>query len=95
MQHKKASLLSTSLIAALIATTSVNAEPTRAFRFEDLGSGDHVRSELLARNAGLELKCSKDSTAASKKGKDGKCGEGKCSGAKKGAKTDSTKKSGH
>jgi len=104
MQRTKKGLLSGSLIAGvLLATTSLNAEPARAFRFEELGSGDHVRTELLARNASLELKCSKDSTM-SKKGKDGKCGEGKCSGKKKEMKKDGTmkgkdgkdtKKSGH
>jgi len=92
MQSKKKGLLSGSLIAGvLLASTSLNAEPARAFRFEELGSGDHVRTELLSRNASLELKCSKDSTMA-KKGKDGKCGEGKCSGKKKGMMKDSTMK---
>lgn len=92
MENKKKSLLSGSLIASiLLATTSLHAEPPRMFRFENLGSGDNIRTELLARNANLELKCSKDTTAA-KKGKDGKCGEGKCSGSKKGMKMDSTRK---
>ena len=93
MQSKKNGLLSGSLIAGvLLATTSLNADAAGIFRFEELGSGENVRTELLARNANLELKCSKDSTAMAKKGKDGKCGEGECSGTKKGMKKDNAKK---
>jgi uncharacterized low-complexity protein len=94
MQNKQRSILSGSLLAGvLLAATSIQAEPSRLFRFNDLGSGDHVRSELLAHNGNLELKCSKDSTST-KKTKDGKCGEGKCSGSKKDSTSKSTPKKG-
>ncbi|HVI48220.1 MAG TPA: hypothetical protein VM802_25355 [Chitinophaga sp.] len=98
MDNKKKSLLSGSLIAgALLATASLNSSAHELFRFQNLGSGETVRTQLLAHNSSasaLELKCGekgKSDSAMAKKGKDGKCGEGKCGGGKKGMKKDSTK----
>lgn len=94
MQNKQKSLLTGSLLAGvLLAASSISAEPSRLFRFTDLGSGDNVRTELLSHNGNLELKCSKDSTAT-KKSKDHKCGEGKCSGSKKDSTSKTTPKKG-
>lgn len=96
MENKKKSLLTGSLLAgALLGMASLQADASPLFRFNELGTGATVRSQLLDGNAAttrtLELKCGKDSTAAKSKSKEGKCGEGKC-GDKKGAKKDSAKK---
>ncbi len=98
MENKKKSLLAGTLVAgALITAASFSANAASMFRFNELGSGASVRSNLLENNVSanraLELKCGADSTktkdgkCGAKKGKDGKCGEGKCGAKKKGTKT--------
>jgi uncharacterized low-complexity protein len=96
MENRKKSFLASSVItSAIIAATSFNAGASGLFQYDNLGSGQAIRANLLQtmnNNRNLELKCGEkgktDSTTV-KKGKDGKCGEGKCGGSK--AKT--TKKS--
>ena len=96
MENKKKSLLAGTLVAgALITAASFSANAASMFRYNELGSGASVRSNLLesnvSANRALELKCGADSTKAkdgkcgAKKGKskDGKCGEGKCGDKKK------------
>ena len=88
--EKKKSILASSLIAgAIIAVSSFSASAAGMFNYNNLGTGEAVRANLLNRIDGgknFELKCGKkgktDSTM-SKKGKDGKCGEGKCGDKKK------------
>ncbi|GAA0564906.1 HvfA family oxazolone/thioamide-modified RiPP metallophore [Chitinophaga japonensis] len=93
MENKKKALLTGSLLAgALMATASLQANAaTDLFRFDNLGTGEAVRSRLLEGNSharSLELNCGekKDSTSMKKKGKEGKCGEGKCGEGKCGEK---------
>jgi len=92
MENKKKALLTGSLLAgALMATASLQAGAgTDLFRFDNLGTGEAVRSRLLEGHrhaSSLELNCGekKDSTSM-KKGKEGKCGEGKCGEGKCGEK---------
>ena len=99
MENKTKSIIASTLIAgALLATTTSNANP---FHYNMLGSGEEVRAHLLTREGSvknLELKCGEkgkmDSTSTAKKGKDGKCGEGKC-GEKKGKNGAKAKKKGN
>lgn len=81
MQQKK-SILNRSLVAgAIIAVSGITANATGLFSFNNLGSGQQVRSRLLENNSdkSLELACGgkAKSDTASKKGTDGKCGEHK------------------
>ncbi len=91
MEIKKKSLMAGSLIAgALFTATALNANAANPFHFNTLGSGETVRTRLMAGHTDarhIELKCGEkgkkmDSTM-SKKGKEGKCGEGKCGEKKK------------
>jgi len=82
--EKKRSIITGSLFAgALMTVTGFTANAGSMFNFNSLGSGEEVRANLLERESGarnFELKCGEkkaDSTSM-KKGKDGKCGEGKC-----------------
>lgn len=92
---KRKTILAGSIVAgALMAVTGFTAQSTGMFNYKSMGSGDEVRTNLLRTNSNsrtLELKCGekgKTDSTMSKKGKDGKCGEGKC-GDK--SKTDSVK----
>lgn len=88
--EKRTSILKGSLVAgAIVAVSGFSANTAKAFSFERLGTGNDVRASLLERthaSGTLELACGgkqgKTDTVA-KKGKDGKCGEGKCGGDKK------------
>jgi uncharacterized low-complexity protein len=105
MENKKKVLLTGSLLAgALLATVNLQANAADLFRFNNLGTGEAVRTRLLdgaSHARTLELACGeKKDSASMKKGKDGKCGEGKCGegkcgdkkkGGKKKMKADSTK----
>jgi uncharacterized low-complexity protein len=96
--EKKRNLIGGSIVAgAIIAVSGFAANAAGMFSYNNLGTGEEVRTRLLNETGNngktLELTCGAkektDSTA--KKGKDGKCGEGKC-GEKK--KMDSTSKKG-
>lgn len=88
--EKKKSMLAGSIIAgAIMAVSGFTANAAGLFSYNNLGTGDEVRTKLLETNNSnsrtMELACGEkgktDSTA--KKGKDGKCGEGKCGEKKK------------
>jgi uncharacterized low-complexity protein len=101
--EKKRNIVAGSILAgAMIAVSGMAANAAGTFHYNNMGSGETVRGNLLSRtavNRSLELKCGEKGKADStmKKGKDGKCGEGKCGegkcgGHKKdGKKTDKTK----
>lgn len=88
MENKAKSILAGTLIAgSLLAAASSNANP---FHYQALGSAIELRTQLLGTaysNPSPELTCGakgkSDSASTAKKGKDGKCGEGKCGGKKK------------
>lgn len=93
MKQKKNKIKSTILATALVATAGMSSAGTSGmFSYNNLGSGQELRTALLGTNnadKGLELKCgekSKGNTSASTKGKEGKCGEGKCGEGKCGDK---------
>lgn len=98
MQNKK-SIINGSLVAGIIlAATGLNANASSAFNFSNLGNGSTVRANLLKTETSsktLELKCGankkKSDSTSTKKGKDGKCGEGKCGADKKKSDSTSTK----
>ncbi len=89
MKTKKKNLIASAVAAvSLAAVSSLNANLSN-IEITTLGSGAEVRSGILE-NSGLskmlnDLKCgeNKSSSTETKKGKEGKCGEGKC-GDKKG-----------
>ncbi len=95
-------LFTGSIVAGSLFTA--NAASANQFNFTDLGSGSHLRTELLSNIApmkyNLDLACgekTKDDTKKENKTKEakcgeGKCGEGKCGEGKCGEKKDSTKK---
>ncbi|WP_026769159.1 hypothetical protein [Asinibacterium sp. OR53] len=102
--EKKRNIVAGSILAgAMIAVSGIAANAAGTFHYNNMGSGEAVRGNLLSRTAvsrSLELKCGEKGKADStmgKKGKDGKCGEGKCGegkcgGHKKdGKKADKTK----
>ncbi|HTC00997.1 MAG TPA: hypothetical protein VK705_09970 [Ferruginibacter sp.] len=92
-------LFKSSIIAsAIVATAGFNANASTLFNYSNLGSGQTVRTSLLEKSTnnktlelkcgidstkGKDAKCGTDSTKMKKKGKDGKCGEGKCGSSKK------------
>ncbi len=88
--EKKKSIISGSILAgALLAVSGLTANATGLVNYRNLGTGEAVRTNLLTQNGvsrNFELKCGAshktDSTTTTKKGKDGKCGEGKCGGTK-------------
>jgi uncharacterized low-complexity protein len=89
MEKKKSILAGSLLTGAIIAVSSFSANAAGMFNYNNLGTGHEVRTNLLRRensSKNFELKCGEkgktDSTMA-KKGKDGKCGEGKCGDNKK------------
>lgn len=90
MEKKKSILTSTIIAGAIIAVSGLNANANGLFRYNNLGSGEEVRTNLLKKVGGansLELSCgAKSKTDTTKKGKDGKCGEGKCGASKTKAK---------
>ncbi len=97
--EKKKSILAGSLVAgALMTVTGLTANAASMFSYNNLGTGDVVRANLLSREVAaknFELKCGekgKADSAMMKKGKDGKCGEGKCGDSKKGDKKKDMKK---
>jgi len=91
MKNKKNMLTSTIIAGAMIAVSGLGAKASGLFSYNNLGSAEEVRSNLLNHNSGantLELSCgAKAKTDSTKKGKDGKCGEGKCGGSKTKAKS--------
>ena len=96
MNNNKKVLLTGSLLAgALMATANLNSNAADLFRFNNLGTGEAVRSRLMDGGnpmATLELNCgAKKDSASMKKGKDGKCGEGKCGEGKCGDKKKGSK----
>lgn len=81
--EKKKNIIKGSLIAgALVACSSFATHATEIFHSNNLGSGEEVRTNLLAKKTGnhrLELTCSSGSQSGTHKHhKDGKCGDGKC-----------------
>lgn len=95
MANKKSIIKGSLVASAMLAVSSFSANAS-IFRFNSLGSGEEVRTILSGSNhsaKNLDLKCGEkgksDSTAM--KGKDGKCGEGKC-GDKKDKKAKKMKK---
>jgi uncharacterized low-complexity protein len=92
----KRKIIGRSIVAATALTVSgITANASGLFNYNNLGTGENVRANLLGSNSenkNFELKCGnsgKTDSTMSKKGKDGKCGEGKCGANKKG-KSDST-----
>jgi len=90
--EKRKSILKGALVAgALIAVSGLTANAASLFSYSNLGSGEEIRASLLntpsATAKTLDLKCgAKAKTDSTKKGKDGKCGEGKCGEKKPAAK---------
>lgn len=86
MEKKKSILTSTIIAGAIIAVSGLNANANGLFRYNHLGSAEEVRTTLLNKTSGgnsLELSCgAKSKSDSTKKGKDGKCGEGKCGATK-------------
>ncbi|MBN8719405.1 MAG: hypothetical protein J0H85_08175 [Sediminibacterium magnilacihabitans] len=98
MEKKRNIVAGSILTGAMIAVSGIAANAAGTFHYNNMGSGEAVRGNLLSRTAvsrSLELKCGEKGKADStmgKKGKDGKCGEGKCGSHKKdGKKADKTK----
>jgi len=91
MENKKNILASTIIAGAMIAVSGLGAKASGLFSYSNLGSAEEVRSNLLNHSSSantLELACgAKSKTDSTKKGKDGKCGEGKCGGSKAKAKS--------
>lgn len=95
--EKKKSIITSSLIAsAIVACASFTTNAAEVFHYNNLGSGEEIRTNLLEKtgsNHRLELTCSTGSQSGThknkkehkcgKKDKDGKCGEGKCGDKKK------------
>ena len=89
--EKRTSIIKGSILAgALLAVSGFSANATTLVNYRNLGNGEAVRTNLLSQNGfsrNFELKCGAshktDSTSTAKKGKDGKCGEGKCGASKK------------
>lgn len=90
MEKKKNILKSTIIASAIIAVSGLSANANGLFRYNNLGSGEVVRTNLSKQASGansLELSCgAKSKTDSTKTGKDGKCGEGKCGASKTKAK---------
>lgn len=83
MEKKKGLIGGALLAGALVAAGGLNANASGLFNYNSLGTGEVIRARLTGNfDAGktLELKCGEKSKSdtTSKKGKDGKCGEGKC-----------------
>lgn len=98
MESKKATLGGAIVASAILALGGMNVQAGSMFGHQSLGSGDAIRTRLLNQTAtakNIELACGEkkasDSTAT-KKMKDGKCGEGKCGADKKDSKTKTKKK---
>ncbi len=102
---KKTSLLTGSLVAGVLLSTS-NVAATNNLTFDYLGTGATVRTQLLANGAvsvltsvtdglkSIEGKCGEGKCGDKKaeaKSKDAKCGEGKCGGKKAEAKSKDAK----
>lgn len=97
--ENKTSILKGSLVAGvIIAATGFTSNAATSFSYNSLGNGNAVRTNLLNRandsktfelNCAFKKKAGKTDSTSMKKGKDGKCGEGKCGADKK--KADSTK----
>lgn len=99
MEKKKNILRSTIIASAIIAVSGLSANANGMFRYNNLGSGEVVRTNLSKQASGansLELSCgAKSKTDSTKTGKDGKCGatktkagkgkDGKCGEGKCGA----------
>ncbi|MDE3234474.1 MAG: hypothetical protein KGO81_00870 [Bacteroidota bacterium] len=75
------------LAATVLAVSGFTANAASLFNYNNMGTGEEVRTSLLNTNSSksFELKCGGKAKAdtTAKKGKDGKCGEGKCGGSKK------------
>lgn len=96
MQNSKRILKGSLVAGILIASTGFNSNATSRFDFNSLGNGNSLRSNLLKSETSsktLELKCAakKMADSSTMKGKDGKCGEGKCGASKKKSDSSSTK----
>lgn len=90
MENKKSILAGSILAGALLAVAGINANASSLIRYNHVTSADEVIAGLHTKNVSnnnFELKCGatkkSDTTKTKKKGKDGKCGEGKCGSTKK------------
>jgi uncharacterized low-complexity protein len=96
--EKKKSILNGSLVAGvIIAVSGYTANAAGMFNYNNMGTGEEVRTNLLNKGEtgkNFELKCGEKgkTDTAMKKGKDGKCGEGKCGDKKKDTKAPGNKK---
>jgi len=85
MENKKSILAGSILAGALLAVTGINANATGLIRYNQVTTPEEEVVGIHAQNVAnnnFELKCGatkkSDTTKTKKKGKDGKCGEGKC-----------------
>ncbi|MDE3123937.1 MAG: hypothetical protein KGK14_00345 [Bacteroidota bacterium] len=90
MENKKSILAGSILAGALLAVAGINANASSLIRYQQVTTPDEVVAGVHAQNAvsnSFEMKCGatkkSDTTKTKKKGKDGKCGEGKCGSTKK------------
>jgi uncharacterized low-complexity protein len=87
MENKKSILAGSVIASAFIGLSSISVNAATLTNYSSLGSGAELRSTLLKETTSLaktlDLKCGDTTKTHQSKGKDGKCGEGKCGDKKK------------